>query len=224
LDLEFRRVEGEIQTAQKRLAAIEAARLENSPDGQDGSRRYHQWTAEEEEVKELLASLQRQYQILEQQRAELTVRSPIDGKVMTWEIQELLESRPVARGEVLMSVADVGGPWTLELEVPDDQIGHVLRAQEGQNARLDVSWMLAAEPGTPYQGRVESVALAAEPGTHAANSDGPKVRVTVRVDDPGLSHVRPGTSVMGKIHCGRRAVGYVWFREAWETIQKWFWI
>ena len=51
-------------------------------------------TADEEEVKQQLTSLQEQLALLDQQQAELTVRSPIAGQVLTWDVTQLLAARP----------------------------------------------------------------------------------------------------------------------------------
>ncbi len=88
LELETARVNGERQTAEKRLAAVRTARLELDQDGGgEASGRYLQLTAEEEEIKQLLTSLGRQNEILERQQRDLEVTSPIKGQVLTWDAQ-----------------------------------------------------------------------------------------------------------------------------------------
>ncbi len=130
LDFELQRVLGETQTARKRLAGVQAARLATERGKSDSIQRYNQLTAEEEELKEQLTSLAEQEQILREQLAELAVTSPIDGQILTWDVQQLLESRPVQRGQVLLAVGDLAGPWQLELRLPDDHAGYVLEAQQ----------------------------------------------------------------------------------------------
>ncbi len=110
LDLELRRVAGEIQTLEKRLAAVQAERLSNDRDKSDNRRQPHQLTADEEEIKQQLAGLAHQREILETQQRDLVVRSPIDGQALTWNLEELLEARPVERGQSLLTVADSTGP------------------------------------------------------------------------------------------------------------------
>ena len=70
LDLEFRRVAGEMQTADKKLAAMQAERLENAQSGSDARRRARQLTADEEEMKEELKGIREQYDILERHQQE----------------------------------------------------------------------------------------------------------------------------------------------------------
>src|SRR5207302_7916925 len=79
----------------------------------------------EEEIKgaaEQVASLDRQVKAL-------SVVSPISGVVATFRIEELLRERPVKRGELLLEVMDPTGPWRLELDVPENRLGHIIKAQ-----------------------------------------------------------------------------------------------
>jgi len=152
LDLEDRRLGGEIETARKRLAAVQASRLGDEPADREALRAYAQLTAEEEELKLRLANLDQQYRIVNRQRDELTVTSPIAGQVITWNLDQLLRSRPVQRGQVLMTVADLAGPWLLELHVADARIGHVLAAAADRQEPLRVHYLLAARPELTYHG------------------------------------------------------------------------
>jgi multidrug efflux pump subunit AcrA (membrane-fusion protein) len=234
LDFEFSRLAGEIQTAQARLSAIQASRLATGRDSPaNTTEKINQLSADEEEVKSLLASLVQQQKILRAQRLDLELHSPIDGTVLTWNAKDLLAARPVARGQALLTVADMNGPWVLELQVSDNRIGHVLEAQQreaeareaeareapqGTTAELPVSFLLATGPGVSYNGKVARVALS----TESDKTTGATVLVTVgfnRAEIPP-EQLRPGATVMARIHCGRRSLGYVWLHELWETIQS----
>ena len=81
------------------------------------------------------------------------------GQVLTWDLKPLLEARPVQRGQVLMTVADLEGPWILELQIADDQAGHVLEAQQRAAAPLEVSFVLATDPRKTYEGTIERVGM-----------------------------------------------------------------
>ena len=215
LDLEIRRVAGEIQTAQRKLAAVQAERLTAARTNPENKRDAHQLTAEEEELKELLRGLADQLAILKQQREALVIRSPINGQALTWNITELLATRPVERGQSLLTVADVDGPWVVELRVPDDRTGHVLSAREASKPNLDVSFAPASEPGHEFEGRIADVALS----TEVDETAGPTVLVTVAFDREDVTGLRPGATVLAKIHCGRRSLGYVWLHELFEFVQ-----
>jgi multidrug efflux pump subunit AcrA (membrane-fusion protein) len=220
LDLELGRVAGEIQTAQKKLAAVQAERLENAPQVAAARRSPHQLTADEEELKELLKGLYLQRDIIEQQIRDLVVRSPIDGQALTWNLKRHLESRPVERGQTLMTVGDLEGPWVLELHVPDNRAGHVLQARDEIEPGLEVSFALLSDPGTTYRGRIVDVAMS----TELDEATSPTVLVTVGFDRNEVTGLRPGATVTAQIHCGRRALGYVWTIDLIEFVKShWWW-
>ena len=219
LDFEFSRLLGEIQTAQAKLSAIQASRLATGRDSAANTPdKINQLTAEEEEVKSLLLSLEKQQKILIAQRKDLELRSPLDGTVVTWNAKDLLAARPVARGQALLTVDDLAGPWVVELQVADNRIGHVVEAQERDKQDLPVAFILATAPGVSYEGKVGRVALS----TETDKATGSTVLVTVAFDRAAIppEQLRPGATVTAKIHCGRRSLGYVWLHELWETIQS----
>ena len=218
LDLEKARLEGEIQTAEKRLAAIQAARFERDSQTESADLRHLRLTAEEEELKLKLHSLRQQDQLLAAQQAELEIRAPFAGRVLTWDAARSLKARPVKRGQQLLTIGDVAGRWQVELQVPERHIGYVLQSHAGRHGEqpLPVSFLLLANPEVLCRGQVERIALRScvdEPRGDAF------VRVTVRLDEP-LASPRPGAGVAGKIRCGERSLGFVWLHDAWNSIQR----
>lgn len=216
LDFKLSQVLGEINTTQKDLDTVQISLRSTSPDDPDEQVQYNQLAAREVELKEELKNLTRQLGILKAQAAELDVHSPIDGQVLTWDLHKTLDARPVERGQVLMTVADVDGPWVVEIKVADEHIGHVLGAQRELGRELKVEFMVAAEPGVTHTGTVQSIRATAEP----MENEGPVVLVTVRFDKQHVPRLRPGASVVPHIYCGRRSVGYVWFHELFEAVQR----
>ncbi|WP_417379620.1 efflux RND transporter periplasmic adaptor subunit [Gimesia sp.] len=216
LELEFSRVRGEIQTSQKRLNVIEAARLGLNPTDATALQQANRLTAEQEELNARLKSLNEQSTLLKNQQEALTLKSPISGEVLTWDLQEKLLARPVQRGQQLLTVADLKGPWILKMEVPDSEMGHVLAAQRASKDPLSVSFLLLTDPDQTYQGTIEKIAATAEP-----DADGkPVVQITVKLDHETIKGLRPGASVLPQIDCGTRSLGYVWLRRLFETVQR----
>ena len=72
-----------------------------------------------------------------------------------------------------------------------------------------------ADPRVARRGKIKSVAMSVESDAAGARS----VMIRVSVDNTGLPAVRPGATATARIHCGRRAIGYVWFRDLWEFVQ-----
>ena len=212
LDFEISRIQGEKLTADARLATIERLKPAALRTNRD---QYRQLSAEEGEVKEQIASLDRQLAILEKKRAELKIQSPIAGQVLTWDVGPLLDKRPVSRGQILMTVADLSGPWIVEIRVPDDQIGHVLAAQKEKGKDLPVEFLLATDPETTYTGKIAKVSMTTEPGEENAAF----VLVTVSINREDIPELRPGATVIPKILCGERSIGYVWFHGLIDAVK-----
>jgi multidrug efflux pump subunit AcrA (membrane-fusion protein) len=189
--------------------------------------------------------LLKQQQILQQQTDQLKITSPIDGKVVTWKVQDLLKGRPVSVGTRVMEVADPSKTWELEIDVPESKMGHVQRQlnalrQNDSEAKLKVTFILATHPAIKLTGYVAKDHASAE----VTGDKGNAVRMDVDFDQSELlkltaaagapsaggdadeaiaqlkKNLKVGADVKAKIHCGRAAIGYVWFHELWEFIQS----
>ena len=216
-ELDFKRSQllGDLQTTQEELNTVSVSMRAASPLDPHEQAEYNELAAREKELAAKLAGLQAQLEIVRRQTEELVVKSPLQGQVLTWDLQQRLKARPVRRGQVLLTVARVDGPWVVEVDVADEDIEHVLAARGG-GQRPKVELMLASDPGRTFFGTVQKIARRTE-----LNEEGqPIVRVTVAFEREKAGPLRPGASVVPRIHCGRRAIGYVWFRRLWEVIQK----
>ena len=216
LDFDLERVLGELRTSRQRLISVQAARTTGPAAGRaNDAGRSAQLAGEEKELLERLAGLERQLEILERERDALKVVSPIDGVVLTWETADRLESRPVRRGQRLLTVARPEGDWLLELYVPDRKIGHVREARAASDGKLAIDYLLATDPSVTHHETVDSIALSTE--RHI--DDEPSVRLTAHVERSQVRDPRPGATVVANVRCGQRPAGYVWFRELIEAIQ-----
>ncbi len=174
-----------------------------------------------------LSGLLIQLDLLEERLKDEVVRAPIDGKVTTWDVRQKLYNRPVEIGEVLMTIADTSedADWELEVKMPEHRIGDVSEAMaaivaeneniknEKDKKRMEVKYVLATNPKYDYVDYVASVSLTAdgegEQGSHV------KMRVPIGPESRKelAGQLRPGATVKAKAYCGRRAVGYVLFRD-----------
>ena len=198
LDLEFQRVTGEFETAQKRLLAVESARVRIEPSVPNAMSRLSQLSAEEEELKILLAGKQRELKLLREDRRRLEIRSPIDGRVLTWDAARLLENRPVRRGQSLLVVADTAGDWIVDLSVPQRDVRY-LTARVDSGHPVDISFTLATAPSTVFHGDVGTISSQVEWDAEAGER---VIQVEATFDDATLTERRPGAVVAASIHCG----------------------
>jgi multidrug efflux pump subunit AcrA (membrane-fusion protein) len=217
LDIETQRVQGEYDTTRKRLSAVESSLLEAGAGRERDSNRTAQFAAEQDELKSLLKSQRSQLALLAKEREKLLVRSPIDGAVLTWDIEQLLKDRPVERGQSLLGIGDLSGEWVAEIDVPDDQVGYLLDARSARKNSLPVSLQLATDRRREFPGTVRYIAARTE-----LNEDHrPVAQTLVEFDKSMVRELRPGATVFVRIHCGVKPMGYVWFHRLIETIRGW---
>ncbi|WP_197443558.1 efflux RND transporter periplasmic adaptor subunit [Maioricimonas rarisocia] len=218
LDFEISRVDGELQTVLQQIADAQALRARPVRSSTSPPASADEMAAREQELKQVRDSLIAQLEILRQQEQDLTLTSPLAGQVLTWNVQEQLESRPVEIGQRLLTVADVNGPWVVEMHVRDRDIGHVREARAAIRPDLEVEIVLPGDPPVRHLGTVRSVTETVE----YDELDGPTVLVTVDVDAERINAPKPGTTVAARIQCGREPLGYVLFRQVIDAVRTWW--
>jgi len=213
-------IDGQILTAQAELEAIRVKRNQARRDPRrnaDPRESLEDLSADEMRLSTQIASLTRQRDLLQQREDELTIRSPIDGQVLDWELEEQLESRPVSRGDLLVKVADVNGPWVLELDLPDRRTYHVVQAQEQSEEPLPIRFQLVNEPGIQYRAALEQSASIVD---LSEDSNEAVVALTGTFDKEEIPHLRHGLNVVARVECGQRSIAYVWTYQLLETVRR----
>jgi multidrug efflux pump subunit AcrA (membrane-fusion protein) len=221
LELELKRVDGELETAQRQIDAVRATRTNRQVRDASPADAYR-LSAEERELQQRLTNLRRELELLNREREQLVVSSPIAGRVLTWDLSNRLVARPVERGEVLVTVADLAREWQLELEVPDDRVGHVLAAQEEFGPDLAVRFRLSSDDREQHTGKISEMSRTAAVRYEDGGIASPVVIVKVALDEDKLrdgasSDLRPGVSARAQIACGRKPLGYVWLHDIWDA-------
>jgi hypothetical protein len=174
-------------------------------------------------------SLEHQRKLLDEKQAELTVTSPIDGRVVTWKVRQLIENRNVQKGQRLMEIADPASDWELEVYLPEAKMGHVveyfqeLRKQD-PNAKLEVSFILATHSAEHLTGTVEEIDTSAEVQGEKGNTvrmivSFPQEDLKRLVSDPA-NELKVGADAKVKVMCGQKPVGYVLLHDLFEFIQS----
>ena len=188
-------------------------------DGDEGEAVRFEGEAEAAQVKADGAGAE--VKILEKRIDALTVRSPIDGQVATFQVEKKLLNRPLRRGELLLQVMDDEGEWRLELEVPEYRMGHLLNASgESNNGSLPVEYFLATNVEKTYLAEMSRVATR----TVESEEEGTVVEVHAELDEATLPSRRIGAEVTAKINCGQRSLFYVLFGDVVEFFQRTIWL
>lgn len=168
----------------------------------------------------------------------LKVTSPVDGVVATFQVKQTLLDRPVRRGERLLEIMNVSGPWRLELDAPEYRMGHLQRAiisKSGGGAtpaepalrqklspaeQLDVDYIAATAVEDRHHGKLTEIGTR----TNESQKEGSTIvelYVDINPNDLPARHI--GAEVTAKIHCGKRSLGYVLFGDVWEFIIRKVW-
>ncbi|MCA9270182.1 MAG: HlyD family efflux transporter periplasmic adaptor subunit [Planctomycetales bacterium] len=213
LMVQMKNTEGQRQTALERKLSLERALLDSSRISADERSRL---ASDLLQVREQIESLKAQYTLLQEKERLLTVRSPIAGQLITWDPKKLLMNRPVAPGQVLLTVVDPTSEWELLVYMPEDNVGYVMDAvhKRGDSA-LPVDYVLATNPGHSLTGHVKQLHQRAE----AHEEDGHSVKIAVTIDRDDLDDPRPGATATAKLHCGKRAFAFVWLHDVVEFLQ-----
>jgi multidrug resistance efflux pump len=212
LELDITTLEGQKRSTTQRRRAIESTLLKHANLPREERNRL---SSELAQLKEREKSIERELELYRGKEKQLTVRSPCPGQVVTWHVDDMLQERPVQKGQVLMSIVDPDGKWFLELDVAESDIRHVVGPDEASSG-AKVSFTLHTHPGREFEGHVVEIQRTAEMRSPATGV----VVVRVAVNESELPELRSGTTVNARIVCGSRSIGYVWFRDLIETVQS----
>ncbi len=219
LEISIENNRGELAATIEQLNLVTATLADGRMSDEDRKQR----EGNREELQERLKSLRLQEALYQKQEEELNVRSPIDGKVITWQLDDRLRNRPVQRGNLLMEVVNTQGEWQLELRMPEKRMGHLVRylrqlKEKDPNATLPVEFILATHPNKTHHGQVLEISERAE----VRGEDGVIVQIKAKFDDQEElpEHLLPGAEVSAKIMCGYMPVGYVLLCDAIAYFQR----
>lgn len=218
LSQEYQRIVGQISETSERLDSLRRAKRNPMLDPSQAA----QFSSEYLQLQQRQKSLQLQLELIDRKRENLIVRSPMAGQVLLpWDAEQSLLRRPVVAGQRVMTIAkadpeDLRTEWEIKLAMPERRMGHIRRARAELGPELEVSYVTAADPRSSKTGTLKRVARI----TEVKGEDGPTVELTVEIDREDLYQPSPGTTVTAKVKCGRCSLGYSWFHEAIEWVQK----
>jgi hypothetical protein len=135
-------------------------------------------------------------------------------------VSQRLLGRPVNRGDSLLEIADPTGDWELEVYMPEYRMGHIASAKSRSQEKLLVTFFMATNPEKELEGRVEEIDTSAE----VRGEEGNTVLVRVSFDQKALRAINDdpkiGATATAKIHCGQRAIGYVFFHDLIDFVRR----
>jgi multidrug efflux pump subunit AcrA (membrane-fusion protein) len=222
LQQERTELRGELASIKQRLSSLQAERLKLNPSTASDQQRADQLTAEEAELQTREQNRQAQLQIIDQRIQTLTIKSPLAGRVLTWNLQQALTGQPVQRGQALLTLANTTAEWQTELRIPATSLGYIQSAVAESTAPLSVEIRAPMAPTQRWSGTLLAVSERSEvdplwgAGTAATTTFESHSATSL---DQRLS---PGTEVRVSIDCGTRPWGFVLFRDVIDAVRRWW--
>ena len=235
-DLETRveSVTGEIQTSTKRLASIGSMLLDPGTDSKQASR----LAIEKRQLESELESLKSELELVRSQISHLEIVAPMEGVVAAWQLNQKLADRPIARGDVLMTIVQDTGPWQLKLEIADEDSAEIIR-EFNQNGSLDVEFAAASNPSETFQAVLNSLSTVTRKTATGDNVLDAVATIDMPLDanshgvgqaelakQAGTNRrwfhreMRSGIETTAKIRCGRRSALSSWFGDVADFVHR----
>lgn len=145
-------------------------------------------------------------EILEQNLANLEVRSPISGIVVSGDLEKV-EGAPVEMGQTLFEVSPLD-QMLAEIGIPESEIQYV-------EPGMHVTIKLNAFPFETWTGTIEQIHLTTE-----IIDDESVFVAQVKLSNEG-NQLRPGMKGTAKIKSKSAPIGWNLFHRSWESVRYW---
>ncbi len=219
-DLQIQTLQGELSAARKQLEANQLLRSQANRDGRDAVT-VGQLTAEMEQNRLAIESINQNIKLYLQLLQMLQLQSPIAGQVISRDVELSLLNRPVRRGDRLLTIADTSADWQVVFQLSDRDFGYLQAAIQSSDLNdPHVRYRLSSDPGRTIESRVGRIDE--NNTTDAAGKS--FVKLYVPFESADGEPLRVGTSVVGKVDCGRRSLFFIWTRDVRDFIRaNFFW-
>lgn len=218
LTLRLEEAFGELTVVEEELANLKTAGF-GITGGAEALQKRRELSGKQKLLKLQRDNLKKRLALLQEQLGALNVTSPQTGTVVTWDIEKELAERPVRRGDLLGSVADLSGEWVLRLRVPDRLVGHVTEVEQREESLPQLSYIVASEPETAYEGRSVRMSPSSQVDPQSRDS---YVLLEAALDPELSPERRLGAEVKARLRCGQQPLYYVWFHQAYEEVRRFF--
>jgi hypothetical protein len=224
MEIQLNEIDGEILTT-----LAEKSRVQNQKRlrSQMKDAELNALEAEQRELTTKLRVLQERRALQAKRAADLTITSPIDGIIVSWDPEKTLRSRPIMTGQVLMEIVDPTQPMYLELELPEKREGHLddyiaKNGLTGPDAELEVEYILGTNVDHPLKAVLKTSSISTR--ADANEEHGAVIKMRADPDQESLRELMPlpGAKVVADVKCGRRSSGFVFLHEVYEWLCKFF--
>ena len=224
LEQQISSVEGEIETQKVRNINAGAARLNQSMSQAERNKNYQEF----EESAKTIENKRELLKLYEEKKEKLVRKSEIAGRISTWDVEKVLNARPVVTGQLLMTVFDPTKDWEIEVLMPEKRMRYLdlamQKALKDGKEYLDVDFILLADSKVTHNARVypEGISQRAELDAE----DGAVVKIRCKPESAAMEKIQryPEARIIADIKCGKESAAFVWFHEVveWVRANVWF--
>lgn len=223
---------GEIQANQEKLDALAVSVNQLNRDNADQAATINRVAAEIGQLETQRKTLQKKLEAYQSENLRLSLSAPIDGLVIASDLEALLDSRPVRRGDALLRIVQTSGPWHLVLSIADRDIGYVRSAQaiddrysgqgqlpEQRQRDLELEFVFSSSPDRQHRAKLVWLS----PAARNPRGDGVFVDAHASVDRSEIQDAYVGATVYAYLNVGQYPTWFVWSRPLVEAIQRKIW-
>ncbi|MCY2982891.1 MAG: biotin/lipoyl-binding protein [Planctomycetota bacterium] len=224
LEQQIKSIEGEIDTQTARMNNAGAARQNPNMTTAEKNKNYQEY----EESKTTIEAKRALLKLYEEKNRKLVRTSEISGRISTWDVEKVLNARPVVTGQLLMTVFDPKADWEIEVLMPEKRMRYLdlgmTEALKNGKEYLEVDFILMTDPKVRHKAKVypDGISQRAELDTE----DGAVVKIRCKPDSEAMEKIKryPEARVIADIKCGKESAAFVWFHEVveWVRANVWF--
>lgn len=214
LEIQLTEIQGQIDEITEQIATFVNLFYSASEDPLEKRRLMGQQDEYRTKKKYLIA----QKTLLLEKQEQLVRTSPINGKVMDWDLKKNLRTRPVVTGQVLVNVADTTSDWELEVLMPEKRMRYLDEAFDANDGKpLEVEFIMSTDPSVTHTGKLTADQIHERATLH--QEDGPVVKLRITPDSMEGITKKVGARVIADVNAGKKSAFFVWFHEVFEWVQ-----
>lgn len=225
IELQQERLTGELAAAETELASLRLRQSDsaandsgsaslNGPAQDAASGRSRQMV-----LRSRVQSLRAQTRLMDEVQRSLTIRAPIDGRVILRDQQADLVGQSISQSQWLMQIVDPTDGYDAILDLPEKDDAYLRRALLKDAASVTGSMRLLASPDVHFSGSISRLADSVQLNERGKSA----IEVTIAVHESLPDDVHVGATVVGTIDVGKRSLGFIFFRPIIEFLRSYGW-
>lgn len=229
LELQIEEVLGELKANVEKRDAISLNINQLARDNSATPSVLNRLSSEVRQLETMQSTLESKLTALRSEESQLRIVSPINGIVVARDLDKLLDSRPLRRGDALFRIVNPDAPWRLQLAIADSDVGYVKQQLFGESRSLGgavpedsqhrVEFVLAARPDERFQAPIVWIAETAR----NPRGSGVTVDAIASIPAQAMDDVYVGATAHAFMICGQRPAWFVFSRPLVENIQRKLW-